>query len=442
MKSIPSLALVACLVLSCSAVAVATTYTPATIADANALNPQPGDSVLFNRGNTYTGTLIAKGGSASAPVTYGMTGDSGDRPIIDAGGAQFGVLNIDNSYIVFDHLWVQNATKACFADVQMTSNANGGVYAENITFTNDAAYNCGDTANPGLGGGAPYYGEAGIYVVGYAGPGQHGLAGIVIANNDCGHMNVTTDPDDGRACILVRSAHNPQITYNYVHSDTAMGIAVRQFFGNYTAGDGGYIANNSLTSNEGNIVSYSNNTFIGYNVVNNSRGFGAQAYPGSTITGNTFTHLSISASGALINGIDENGYPNVTITNNSFSDVYGCMVTLEVNMAGTDSHGASISGNDFDSRTGGSHTGCIFYVQQQSLSGLSLGENHYYMYDTFNPTPFQWPTNPNDPSAGDTYINARTFLNVYPSPMDGSELFSSGCTQQISNGQFVQPLCQ
>lgn len=54
-----------------------------TIAKVNALYAlHPGDSVLFRRGGTFTGTITAKvSGTAAAPITYGAYGE-GDKPVI------------------------------------------------------------------------------------------------------------------------------------------------------------------------------------------------------------------------------------------------------------------------------------------------------------------------------------------------------------------------
>ncbi|MBE0642520.1 MAG: right-handed parallel beta-helix repeat-containing protein [Bacteroidetes bacterium] len=53
-----------------------------SVAKANTLALQPGDSVLFMRGDSFAGELTAKPGSVGRPVVYGAYG-SGNRPLID-----------------------------------------------------------------------------------------------------------------------------------------------------------------------------------------------------------------------------------------------------------------------------------------------------------------------------------------------------------------------
>jgi hypothetical protein len=121
------------------------------------------------------------------------------------------------------------------------------------------------------------------------------------------------------------------------------------------------------------------------------------------------------------------------------------MITLETtdgnNPVGSDY--ATISGNNLDSRTSAAGTGCIFLIESAAIPHLNLGENSYHMYDQYFAKPFIWnaPTGAAG-STGNYNLDTRDFLNVYPSAVDGAEIMFSGCVQQISNGQFVQPLCQ
>jgi len=52
-----------------------------SLAKVNAAALKPGDQVLFKRGNTWRGQLVAQSGREGAPVTYGAYG-TGDKPLL------------------------------------------------------------------------------------------------------------------------------------------------------------------------------------------------------------------------------------------------------------------------------------------------------------------------------------------------------------------------
>lgn len=90
-----------------------------TIAEVNAVALKPGDSVLFARGSTCTGTLTPDGsGTANAPVVIGAYG-TGAAPVIDGAGAHDAVL-LQN----IDHVTVQ--------DLAITNAANPGTERNGI----------------------------------------------------------------------------------------------------------------------------------------------------------------------------------------------------------------------------------------------------------------------------------------------------------------------
>ncbi|OQP53476.1 hypothetical protein A4H97_23845 [Niastella yeongjuensis] len=87
--------------------------TPATawksLAKVNSVTFQPGDSILFKRGNSWTGTLVIKSsGSASARITFGTYG-SGDKPkIVGDNSTLSAVLIQDTRYLTFENFDVSN----------------------------------------------------------------------------------------------------------------------------------------------------------------------------------------------------------------------------------------------------------------------------------------------------------------------------------------------
>ena len=52
-----------------------------SITKVNAATLSPGDSVLFNRGDTFYGTLQARSGTTSNPVVYDTYG-TGNKPVL------------------------------------------------------------------------------------------------------------------------------------------------------------------------------------------------------------------------------------------------------------------------------------------------------------------------------------------------------------------------
>lgn len=67
---------------------------------------QPGDQVLFKRGETYSGALTIKGyGTESNPILFGTYGE-GDKPVISARGGT--AVMIKATYITFDGFEITN----------------------------------------------------------------------------------------------------------------------------------------------------------------------------------------------------------------------------------------------------------------------------------------------------------------------------------------------
>ena len=67
-----------------------------------------GDSVLFQRGETFTGFLdVDVSGTSGSVITFGDYG-SGAKPIINAAGNLRGVDIRGNSYLAFENLHIKN----------------------------------------------------------------------------------------------------------------------------------------------------------------------------------------------------------------------------------------------------------------------------------------------------------------------------------------------
>ncbi len=80
-----------------------------TIARVNRADLRPGDSVYFNRGDTWTETLdIPSGGIQGRPVTIGAYGD-GKRPLIDVRNEASSAITCSRSYVTIQDLSLANS---------------------------------------------------------------------------------------------------------------------------------------------------------------------------------------------------------------------------------------------------------------------------------------------------------------------------------------------
>lgn len=110
-----------------------------TLAKVSGTTFSPGDSILFKRGETFAGTLVVgQSGTNGNPITYSTYG-TGDRPLINAAGINYGVdIRTNKSYITVAGLTVQSATLSQFvmssnvSHIQITdcvvSGGNSGYY--------------------------------------------------------------------------------------------------------------------------------------------------------------------------------------------------------------------------------------------------------------------------------------------------------------------------
>ena len=116
----------------------------------------PGDSILFKKGETWSGGLaISSSGTPGNMITYGAYG-SGADPIIDRTGGNYAVNLTSKSYVRIEGLKLQNATLGQILiynnsvsnieiDSVTTSGGNRGIYLlndmDNITISNSTLTN-------------------------------------------------------------------------------------------------------------------------------------------------------------------------------------------------------------------------------------------------------------------------------------------------------------
>ena len=235
---------------------------------------QPGDSVLFKRGDTWTGQQLWPNatGSSGNPLTFGAYG-TGALPIFDGTGlslSNLGILQIGTeSYIVFDSFEVKNSTQdgiqlatctnCTVSNCVVHDNQTDGVYfwdSSGSTITYNNIYHSNLAAN------GKYHG---LFIQGpangtYSGPtithnhshdnvggnagnftndangiyiGQTGVLntynGAVISDNEIDHNGNNTQPagQDGRGLVVGDVGGSFTITRNYFHDNVSSGM----FFG-------------------------------------------------------------------------------------------------------------------------------------------------------------------------------------------------------------------
>lgn len=88
-----------------------------TITKVNGGAYNPGDSILFKAGDTWSGSpnfsaalITPFAGSSGSPITYGSYG-TGASPILDGGNSLPTLITISHDYITITGLQLQNATR-------------------------------------------------------------------------------------------------------------------------------------------------------------------------------------------------------------------------------------------------------------------------------------------------------------------------------------------
>src|SRR5436309_1994078 len=80
-----------------------------TLTTVNSKTFAPGDSLLFNRGTTCTGSFVfASSGTSASPITIDAYG-TGALPIINGTGQNRAVKLLDTSYVTMQNLEIENS---------------------------------------------------------------------------------------------------------------------------------------------------------------------------------------------------------------------------------------------------------------------------------------------------------------------------------------------
>lgn len=119
-----------------------------TIAKVNAAAFDPGDLVLFKRGETFAGKLApVRSGAVGNYITYGAYG-AGDRPVIDGSAANaLNIINGETYYLRFENIVFSGATGALIPAARVNTH---DVYIYNCAF-NDSAAGSGYSSNSASG---------------------------------------------------------------------------------------------------------------------------------------------------------------------------------------------------------------------------------------------------------------------------------------------------
>ncbi len=276
---------------------------------------QPGDFVLFKRGETFTGNLYpTRGGTASAPLTFGAYG-TGNKPKFTGTGSTIGYLFYvyNKSYITFRDLWI--------TDPSIDNNDRSIDAKIQRAFTFDqSATNCKIVA-------------CDIHLVGVAG---YFIGGFNTMDScDVGNLRMVVDTDQGYqpgndddygANPLVISSANNTITHNYFHDcwatsfDYGFDGGAIEFYGSGT-----------------------NNNFIGYNTIYDCIGL-------SEITGNssnnTYAYNKLINNGSLFYFQSGSTYSGYNLYNNVIIENAAPRVPESRMIGGSISTGAVVMKNN------------------------------------------------------------------------------------------------
>jgi hypothetical protein len=179
-----------------------------TVAKVNAADLQPGDAVLFKRGETWIGTslTIPASGEAGSPIRFADYG-SGAKPIIDGNDAVVPVVANGKSYLEFENIEVTQGVSAGFSFttcsyvdlVNCHSHDNGN---DGVLFMT-ACHHCTVTGGEFYNG---YQGEVGAFISGLE---------IADGGHDITFRDVKCYDNDGQACgITIHSHDGTELPYN------------------------------------------------------------------------------------------------------------------------------------------------------------------------------------------------------------------------------------
>ena len=331
-----------------SAVGTSSSAPWASLTKVNSFPFVPGDTIYFNRGDTWIGLLsISRSGTASQLITYSAYG-GGQKPIISNSGSYSRSVYITASWIVVDGLLLRDSTEA-------------GVRI-NSPGANNVVSNCEITA----------VGE-GVLV---ANSNNNLITGNVIHDNKMVVNTPTPTNDDyGDNGVVIDTGLNNEVSYNTIYNCVAPSYDYGTdggAFELYGTTDGTYIHHNNVYENNGvlemgapSISDTANNVVVAYNVMRNNLQGGGVIYAHNSGTfGVMVDNLRIEN-----NTIVETKYTSGKILGSSASPPSG-MLSFTNNIVYLTASGVNFSNYAFTTR---SHN--LYNVLPGSfLGGLQAGE--------------------------------------------------------------------
>lgn len=297
-----------------------------TIARVNSSTFQPGDYILFRRGEAWREQLVVpSSGLSGNPITFGAYGN-GDKPVMDGDDTRdFCIYAENKSYITIENL---NFIDAAYAGIY---NIKGDSWTvKDCTFSGHAV--------------------DGILLRGHNTEDEP-ISGCAIYDN-----TLTLDSSLIDAGIKVRGALGAVIRNNIISilsSGAAIGTSAGGADGAGATSSSTEIYENDVTAMDGGgiLVQYTNNAHVYRNYVHDGKGFGIaiNRYSDNALVEYNIVHSLTHASGYLMNnGIDINvGCDNGEAYNNTVYSVGGFCLTIESNVDPCD--GWVIKNNILDS---------------------------------------------------------------------------------------------
>ena len=335
---------------------------------------QPGDFVLFKRGETFTGTFYpTQGGTSTSQLTFGAYG-TGNKPKFTGTGSTIGYLFYVNnkSYITFRDLWITDPT---------IDNSDRSIDAKiQRAFTFDqSATNCKIIS-------------CDIHLVGVA---AYWIGGSNTMDScDVGNLRMVVDTDQGYqpgydddygANPLVISSADNTITHNYFHDCWATSFdydfdgGAIEFFGSGT-----------------------NNNFIGYNTIVDC--IGLSEITGASVN-NTFAYNKLLNNGSLFYFQSGYTYAGYNLYNNVIVENVNPRIAESRMIGGSMSAGSVIMKNNVFQLSNGVdvagnttailHEDNIYKLSNNSLIGFTVGSTELstvaaIFINTTPPDPIAW----------------------------------------------------
>ena len=190
-----------------------------TIAKVNGSTFQPGDRILFNKGDTWIGRLnVPSSGSAINPIIFGNYG-TGANPIIDADEGETRCISVSGkSYITINGIDCENAT-----DIGIGGDNTGShIIVQNLTISDIGT---GDVEASGIAGLGGYSNVNHCTITNIA---HYGIAltggNNIFTYNDVSYTNASYD-GWGAGIYITGTDDGSEISYNTIHDNGGVGLA-------------------------------------------------------------------------------------------------------------------------------------------------------------------------------------------------------------------------